>query len=78
MQRSIFIVLLAVLAACSAFTFHPRVSGLRSTQLFGKKDKYKAKNAQARNAPSKSETQGRADRFDAMTRQFMVRHLHGM
>lgn len=38
-----------------------------STRIFGKKDKSNFKTA----APTKSERQGREDRFDALTRQFM-------
>ena len=51
-----------------ATSFAPVVPS-SSTALFGKKDKAKFKGAPA--PPSKSEKQGREDRFDAMTRKFM-------
>lgn len=48
----------------------PSSTSHRMLPLFGKKDKNKYA-AKARNEPTKSEKQGRADKFDAMTRKFM-------
>lgn len=48
-----------------------RLSFLRHTHLLGKKDKkFKAPSGQ-QSGPTKAEKQGQADRFDALTRQFM-------
>ena len=50
----------------------PRVSSISNSgfRLHGKKDKKAFKGAPS--PPSKSEKQGKADQFDAMTRKFMV------
>ena len=47
-------------------------NSLRRNVLFGKKDKRIGSNAKPASTPTKSEKQSKIDKFDAVTRKYMV------